>query len=72
MDSLFGLVFVAIGAFSIFGGFTGWGWFMNNSKAKVMISLFSYMGARIFYCVLGLALVVGGLLVIAGVVDLGR
>jgi len=66
----FGLVFVAIGALSMLGGIFNWDWFMNSRKARTMVKLLSRTGARIFYGVLGLALVVFGVLGTVGVIEL--
>ncbi len=55
------------GAFSIVGAFCNWDWFMNYSIARLIVALFGRQGARIFYAVLGVALIVFGTLVALGV-----
>ncbi len=65
-----GLLFVAGGAFSIVGAACDWDWFMNARKARLFVKLFSRNGARVFYGILGTALVVLGVLGATGVVDM--
>ena len=57
---------IAAGAFSLAGSILNWDWFFNNRRATVMVSIFGRMGARIFYGILGSALVLGGLFVGVG------
>jgi hypothetical protein len=51
----FGIVFLAGGLIAIAGGLFNWDWFMDNQKAQVFVEKFGRSGARVFYCVLGLA-----------------
>ena len=57
-----GLAFVVIGMFSIAGGACNWDWFMNHHRARMICSILSRGGARVFYVVLGVAFVVFGAL----------
>ena len=68
MNSL-GLLIVAAGAFSVCGAAFDWEWFMNHRKARFMTAILTRPGARIFYGVLGLALMVFGILMTAGVIQ---
>ena len=63
-----GLIIVAIGAFSITGAVCNWDWFMNARKARFMVRILTRNGARIFYGLLGVALVVLGVLMTTGVI----
>lgn len=65
-----GLIFVAIGLFSLAGALCDWDWYMNARKARFMVKILTRTGARIFYGVLGLALAGLGVLVTVGVLDL--
>ena len=65
-----GLLFVAAGAFSILGAVCDWDWFMNARKARSLAKLLTRNGARSFYGVLGLLLVVLGVLGATGIVDM--
>lgn len=56
------------GLFAIAGGMLDWDWFMNNRRARIFVKLFGRGGARAFYCLLGLALAVLGLLITFGIV----
>ena len=68
-----GLLLVACGLFSAAGAVMDWDWFMNHRKARFMTSIFGRNGARAFYVILGLVLVVLGTLITAGILqDAGR
>lgn len=69
MKEPLGLFLMFAGLFAIAGGLLDWDWFMNNRKARVFVRLLGRGGARIFYCLLGLALAVLGLLIIFGIVN---
>jgi hypothetical protein len=60
MNLLFGSFLVAVGAFSVFGGATGWEWFMSHRKAEGMVSLLGRTGARICYVLCGVAIIAFG------------
>jgi hypothetical protein len=70
--NLFGLVFVAAGAFSLLGGVCDWEWFMNSRKARFMVTILSRNGARIFYSILGLLIIVFGIVVTMGIIDISK
>ena len=65
-----GLFFIAGGAFSILGGICNWDWFMNARKAKFIVKVLTRNGARIFYCILGLFVLVLGILFTMGIIDI--
>ena len=50
------------GIFSFCGGFFGWGFFVNSYKFKGFQKLFGEQGARIFYMILGVFIILVGLL----------
>ena len=62
-----GLILVAAGLFSICGAAFDWDFFINSRKAQLFVTMFGRTGARIFYGVLGLAIVVLGALITLGV-----
>ena len=64
-----GLIFTFVGLFSLAGGVLDWNWFMNHYRSRFMTHVLGRSGARIFYSVLGIALVVLGLMIAMGVVD---
>ena len=70
--NMIGLFFVAAGLFSIAGAICNWEWFINSRKARTLVKLLSRNGARIFYGVLGLALVVLGTLGAMDVIDMSK
>jgi hypothetical protein len=63
-----GFLLAAAGLFSIAGGIHNWDWFMNHSKVRFMCSILTRTGARIFYVVFGLGIVVMGILIAMGVI----
>ena len=62
-----GLVFAAIGLFAICAAGLDWEWFMNHRKARFLVGVLGRAGARVFYAILGIGLVVLGVLVAAGI-----
>ncbi|MBI1345223.1 hypothetical protein GC163_02925 [bacterium] len=64
-----GLILVAGGAFSIAGAACDWEWFMNHHKTQFFVAILGRTGARIFYGILGAALAVFGILILAGTVQ---
>lgn len=65
----FGLVLVAAGLFSICGAAFDWDFFINSRKARFFVSTLGRKGARIFYAVLGLVVLVLGALITAGILQ---
>ena len=62
-----GLILVAAGIFSICGAALDWDFFINSRKARFFVAVFGRTGARIFYGVLGLVIVVMGALITSGI-----
>jgi len=62
-----GLIFVAAGVFSICGAAFDWDWFINSRKARFFVATLGRNGARIFYGVLGIAVVILGALMTFGI-----
>jgi hypothetical protein len=60
MDLVLGVALVASGLLSVFGGATGWEWFLEHRKAAPVVEFLGRTGARAFYVVLGLAVIAGG------------
>jgi len=56
------ILFVAIGMFSLAGAMFNWDWFMNDRRAAFFVSVFGRTGARVFYALLGIALIGIGIL----------
>ena len=52
------ILFVIGGLFSIISAAMDWNWFMNHRKARLFVKMFGRNGARIFYVLFGLALIV--------------
>jgi hypothetical protein len=64
-----GLLIVTPGLFCAAGGIFNWEWFMNHRKARFICAMLTRTGARIFYVLLGLGLVVLGTLITVGIVQ---
>ena len=62
-----GLLIVAAGIFSICGAAFDWDFFIHSRKARFFVSTFGRTGARVFYAVLGLGIVILGALITTGV-----
>jgi hypothetical protein len=60
---LFTLVMVLSGLFSLVASICNWNFFFENRKAYLFVKLFGRNGARVFYGLLGLALIVAGFIV---------
>lgn len=67
-----GLILVAAGIFSICGAALDWDFFINSRKARFFVAVFGRTGARIFYGVLGLVIVVMGALITLGILKNAR
>ncbi len=64
---------LTVGSLMIFGGAIGiggavfeWNWFMNSPKAQHFVERLGRAGTRVFYALLGAALLVVGVLMVAG------
>lgn len=55
------VIFVLAGAFSLLSSVKNFDWFFNNSKAKPFVKIFGRNGARIFYSILGIFIIILGL-----------
>lgn len=62
-----GLILVAAGLFSICGAVLDWDFFINSRKARFFVSTLGRTGARVFYGILGLVIVVMGALITLGI-----
>jgi uncharacterized membrane protein YuzA (DUF378 family) len=55
-----GIVCVLCGLFSIICALKDFDWFMNNRRAAFFVRIFGRGGARVFYILLGIAIVIFG------------
>ena len=67
-----GLILVAGGLFSICGAAFDWDWFINSRKAQFFVAILGRTGARIFYGVLGVVVVIMGTLITLGILKDAR
>ena len=52
-----------IGGFAFFCAYRDFDWFMNNRRAALLVMILGRGGARIFYMLLGLVIIGGGLFI---------
>ena len=64
-----GWALAACGVFAICGAGFDWEWFMNHRKAQFFVRLLGRTGTRVFYGLLGTALVVLGVLMALGFIQ---
>ncbi len=68
MMIVMGLVFAAVGLFSLMGAVMNWDWYFNNRRARGLVAIFGRNGARIFYGILGVFIMaIGAVAVIGGI-----
>lgn len=72
MEDLAPYLILAAGLFSMAGGLFNWNFFIHSRKARLWVKFFGERGARIFYVVLGAAIVTLGTLLATGVIDPGN
>ncbi len=70
LNWILGGVFIFSGLFSLIASIKEWEFFFNAHKASWIENLIGRSGARIFYGILGIALIIVGLLSFTGTVDL--
>lgn len=68
-NTVYGLLFLAAGLFSLAGAIFNWDWFIESRKAWLFRKLFGRTGTRIIYGVLGIVIIVMGGLVGFGIVE---
>jgi hypothetical protein len=54
--TVYGIVIILCGIFSIVCAAFNFNWFINNNRAKLFVKVFKRNGARIFYIILGIIL----------------
>ncbi|MDJ0581218.1 immunity 17 family protein [Crocosphaera sp.] len=64
-----GLFVIVAGVFSLCGAILNWDWYMNHRKARFLLRMLGRGGARVFYGVLGLGLIILGGLLLFGFIE---
>ena len=59
---------MAVGLFSLAGGLFNWNWFMNTRRSRALVKSFGSAGARVFYILLGIVVIVFGVLLAFNVI----
>lgn len=65
--ALTGLIGIAGGSYLLAGAYYNWDWFINDEHARPIVYAFGNGGARVFYTMLGAAMILAG----AGIVGIG-
>jgi small neutral amino acid transporter SnatA (MarC family) len=68
-SSFYSTFFILIGLFTIIASATDWNYFFNHIKAQFFVRIFGRTGARIFYLILGIALLSFGVLSLLGYIS---
>jgi len=63
-----GLIFIAVGVFTIVAVALNWDWFLDHGKARWISSIAGRWGARIAYGAIGLIFVAFGVLYMVGII----
>lgn len=58
------VIIILSGMFSILGSVFNWDFFFNSRKARTFVNLIGRNGARIFYAVLGIVLIIVAIILI--------
>jgi hypothetical protein len=66
MNPLVGYVVIAFGLFTVMAACCDWEFYMNHRKARIVIALMGRQGTRVFYGVIGSAMIVAGVLMAVG------
>lgn len=66
---LLGLFLGSMGVFTICGAACDWDWFMGSRKARFFVAMLGRNGARVFYGLLGIAIILIGLAMAVGLVS---
>ncbi|MEM8780999.1 MAG: immunity 17 family protein [Cyanobacteria bacterium P01_G01_bin.49] len=66
---MMGLLVIAGGIFALCGAILNWDWYMNHRKARFFVKIFGRTGARIFYGILGVGLIILGGLIALGILE---
>lgn len=60
MNTLMFVIVILAGAFSLLASVKNWDWYFNNRRARPFVRIFGRTGARIFYGLLGIFIIVVG------------
>ncbi len=70
VNLILGLVFIVSGLFSLIASIKNWNFFFGSRKTRFIQRLVGRIGARIFYGLLGIVIIVVGILAILGNINL--
>ena len=67
-----GWILAAMGSFAVVGATLDLDFFFEHRKARFFVNLFGRTGTRVFYFILGIAIVVLGVLLGLGIIENSR
>lgn len=66
---IIGTLVILSGLFSLISSIKDWNFFFESTRARFLVRILGRTGARIFYGLLGSALVIGGLLLTCNLIS---
>jgi small neutral amino acid transporter SnatA (MarC family) len=66
MELFLNILFIVVGLFVLLVSIMNWDWFFTSTKAQRLIRLIGRTGARIFYTIIALLLIIFGIGSITG------
>lgn len=63
------ILFLCIGTFSLTAAIMNWNWFFESVNASIFLRWFGRKGARFFYAILGIIVIVISIMMMTGVMD---
>jgi hypothetical protein len=70
MNTMLGILMVLVGLFAMAGSAFNWNWYWERRRMRIWVDLLGRPAARVVFGILGLAVLVVGVLVTAGVIQL--
>jgi hypothetical protein len=59
VDTIKEIIYLSAGIFALFGGIFNWDFLLNANKSKFLVAILTRTGARIFYIIIGLTILIG-------------
>lgn len=60
-DMLIFVLFILLGSLSLIAAIFNFDWYFNTQGAEMFVKWFGRKGARVFYVLLGITLIIGGI-----------
>jgi Immunity protein 17 len=63
-NTVLAIVLILSGIFGLASSYFNWDWYYNNHRARLFVTIFGRTGARIFYAILGVGMIVFGIITV--------